>query len=150
MKKKEQKQPTKWSQMTADFKEKQDQKKQKIKAIPSRWKRFWAWVWYWISFVWIYAFKVLKDPFNLLIFAIVTIIYSGSVWGFYLAALLCGWNATEQGKWLIGIGTSVWAWWLSPAGSPFILLCVFTTLGVRTLMEIIRGAIKRKKVKDNV
>ena len=56
---------------------------------------------------------------------------------------MCGLN-TQVGKILIGIGSAVWAWWLSPVGSPFILIVTFTSIGIKSLYNILR----RKKYNE--
>lgn len=107
----------------------------RIRKEPNRFKRLLKYIWYWFLFPWKWAFVNIRDWRTLVIFLIVLAVYSGSVWGWYLGALLCGWTSTEAGVWLIGIGSAVWAWWLSPLGSPFILLCVCSTIGIKALFN---------------
>lgn len=121
-------------------------KKSQIRSEPSKFKRFWKWVWYYLTFIWVWSWHNVKDC--LWLFAIVVFIYSGSVWIFYAAAIFVGWS-TALGKTLIGIGSGVWAWWLSPLGSPFILLCVVTTLGLKALFEGIKAIIRKRSENNN-
>ena len=121
-------------------------KKSQIRQEPSKFKRFWKWVWYYLTFVWVWAWNNVKDC--LWLFAIVVFVYSGSVWVFYASAIFVGWTSTDLGKSLIAIGSGVWAWWMSPLGSPFILLCVVTTLGIKALIESIKAIIRKKRAKN--
>jgi len=126
---------TYYQALKREYNKKQTAWKIHIRFKQTKWQRFWGWVWYLIAFPWVWLLYNIRDWRTAIIFAIVLLVYSGSVWGFYLAALFCGWNTTEAGRVLIGIGSSVWAWWLSPVGSPFILLCTFTTMGVKVLFD---------------
>lgn len=130
-------------EMQKQFSEKQEQERNKIKAEPKKFKRFWKWILYFLIFPWKWAFINIRDWRTAIIFLIVLAVYSGSVWGFYLSALLVGGKSTELGSWLWGVGTAIWAWWLSPAGSPFILLCVCTTIGIKALFNKIKKLKKK-------
>lgn len=125
----------KYTEIENQYKQQQTEWKNKIKQEPSKLKRFFKWLWFFIAFPFVWLFVNIRDLKTAIIFLIVLAVYSGSVWGFYLASLLCGWTSTDVGKWLFGIGTTIWAWWLSPAGSPFILLCIVTTIGVKALFN---------------
>lgn len=120
------------------YNEFQNARKTKIKSEPNKWKRFWKWVWYLISFPWIWLFYNARDWRTAICIVVSFLLWSASVWGFYLAALLCGWT-TDAAKWLMGIGTTVWAWWLSPVGSPFILLVTITAIGMKTIFDKIKS-----------
>lgn len=135
----------KFSELEIEYKLKQEAWKLKIRQEPNKHKRFWKWVLYWLAFPWVWAWTNIRDWHTALLFVIVVVVYSGSVWGFYLAALFCGWTSTDVGKWLIGIGSGVWAWWLSPAGSPFILLCTVTTIGVKAIINKIRDHLIKRR-----
>lgn len=128
------------------FNETQALERARIREEPKKGKRFWKWVWYVFVFPWKWAFVNIRDWRTAVIFLIVVLLYSGSVWGFYLGALFCGWTSTDAGKWLVGVGSAVWVWWLSPAGSPFILLCVSTTIGVKAIFDAIKARKERRKV----
>jgi hypothetical protein len=128
-------------ELEAKYKEQDERRKEKIRATPSKFKRFWKWVWYFIAFPWIWLFYNIRDWRSAICGVISLLLWSSSVWGFYLASLLCGWKSTEAGLWLFGIGTTVWIWWASPVGSPFILLVTMTAIG----MKMIFDKIKRRK-----
>lgn len=117
-----------------------NKRKLKIRLDPNRFRRFWKWVWYFISFPFVWLFFNIRDWRSLICVIISFLLWSSSVWAFYLAALLCGWT-TDAAKWLIGIGSAVWLWWLSPMGSPFILLVTVTSIGLKSLFNIFK---KRK------
>lgn len=115
-----------------------------IKQEPSRWKRFWKLVWWFLKdpFMWIWHHR--KDWKTVVIFIVVNVVASGSVWAFYLAAVIVG-PGTSLGKWLWGIGSAVWAWWLLPA-SPYTLIVIGLTIGIRALIaEIEKRHIKNEK-----
>lgn len=119
------------------YKEKQEVWKSKIRQEPSRFKRFWKWVWYLIAFPFVWLFYNIRDWRSAICVIISFLLWSCSVWLWYLLAMITGWN-TETGKWFIGIGSAVWVWWASPVGSPFILLVTITAIGIKALWDKIR------------
>lgn len=114
-----------------------------IRQEPSGWKRFWKLVWWLMKepLQWIWHHR--KDWKTVVIFAAVNIVASGSVWAFYLAAVIVGLK-TSLGKWLWGIGSAVWAWWLLPA-SPYTLFVIGVTIGIRALVS----ELERKHMKND-
>lgn len=118
------------------YKESQEKRKEEIRREPKKSKRFWKWCWYFVSFPFRWIWANLHDWRTMVVFAIVFAIYSGSVWGFYLAAFLVGWTS-ELGLWLQGIGSAVWIWWLGPL-SPFTELVIITTIGIKALFDKIK------------
>ena len=130
-----------------EYNDKQKSWKDKIKAEPSKFKRFWKWVWYLIAFPFVWLFYNCRDWRSLVCILISLLLWSSSVWAFYLGALLCGWT-TDTAKWLIGIGTAVWIWWASPVGSPFILLVTFTAIAMKILFNKIKKVHCKKKSND--
>ena len=79
------------------------------------------------------------------------LLWSSSVWLWYVLALCSGWT-TDAAKWFLGIGSAVWIWWASPVGSPFILLVTFTAIGIKAIFNKIKNREKkshRKKRKIN-
>lgn len=121
------------------YKEQAEKRKNAIRAKPTKWKRFWGWIWYSVCFPWVWAFYNIRDWRTAVIFVISMIVVSASVWGFYLTALFFGWTATDIGKTLISVGSAVWVWWLSPVGSPFILICVALTIAIKMTFDKIKG-----------
>lgn len=99
----------KLKELEQQYKEKQDVWKNKIKSEPNKFKRFWKWVWFLIAFPFVWLFYNCRDYRTFICIIISLLLWSSSVWGFYLAALICGWT-TDVAKWLIGIGSSVWVW----------------------------------------
>lgn len=95
-------------------------------------------------FVW--AWNNLRDWETIVIFAIVLIAVSSEVWIFYLVALLT-WG-TEFSKWAIGIGSTLWAFWLAPA-TPFLPLCVAVTMGIKRFLVARRKRIMRDREFEN-
>jgi len=117
-----------------EYNNKQKAWKDHIREEPSKFKRFWKWVWYLIAFPFVWLFYNVRDWRSAICIVISFLLWSVSVWGFYLAALICGWT-TDAAKWLIGIGSAVWVWWASPIGSPFILCVTFTAIGIKTIFN---------------
>lgn len=124
------------------YNEQANKRKMKIRLTPSRFKRFWMWVWYFIAFPFVWLFYNIRDWRSAICVIISFLLWSSSVWAFYLAALLCGWNTNAE-KWLIGIGSGVWIWWMSPMGSPFILLVTMTAIGMKMLFDLIKRKVKK-------
>lgn len=133
-----------FSDIEEKYKAKQDAWKAKIKADPSKFKRFWKWVWFLIAFPFVWLFYNIRDWRSGVCVAISFLLWSSSVWIFYLLALITGWT-TDAAKWFLGIGSAVWVWWLSPVGSPFILLVTFTAIGLKALFN----KIKERRGKKN-
>ena len=127
-----------------EYNNKQKAWKDHIREEPSKFKRFWKWVWYLIAFPFVWLFYNVRDWRSAICIIISFLIWSASVWGFYLAALLCGWT-TDAAKWLIGIGSAVWVWWASPIGSPFILCVTFTAIGFKTILNKIQNKSNKEK-----
>lgn len=135
----------KYAEIEKEYKEKQVQWKTKIRLDTNRFRRFWKWVWFFIAFPFVWLFYNIRDWRSLICVLISFLLWSSSVWGFYLAALLCGWTTTAA-KWCLGVGTAVWVWWLSPAGSPFILIVTITSIGIKAIFNKIKE--RRKKKND--
>lgn len=105
-----------------------------IRLLPTKWKRFWAWVWFFIAFPFVWLFYNIRDWRTAIFIVISLLLWSSSVWIWYLLAICSGWT-TNLAKWFAGIGTAVWIWWASPVGSPFILLVTFTAIGMKALFN---------------
>lgn len=114
-----------------------------IRMKPSKWQRFWSWVWYLIAFPFVWLFYNIRDWRTAICIIISLLLWSSSVWVWYLLAIISGWT-TDLAKWFAGIGTAVWIWWASPVGSPFILLVTFTAIGMKALFNKIKSRKKRK------
>lgn len=127
-------------------KEKQRQYELKCKAEKTRIKcqkhHFFKLLWYYIKKPFVWLFANIKDWRTAVIFGIVCILVYSEVWVCLLLGLL-SWN-TERGKWIFGVGTTFAIWWLSPAGSPFLLICISLTILIKTLFNKIRYNIVSK------
>lgn len=128
-----------FSHIKEQYDAKQAEWKAKIKAEPKKGKRFWKWVWYWIAFPWVWLFYNIRDWRSAICILISLIVWSGTVWVPWLISLLCGWTSTTAGKWWFAVGSTVWIWWLSPMGSPFILLVTVTGIGIKIVFDKIRS-----------
>ncbi len=135
----------KFKDLQAKYDEQALRRKIKIRLETNKFKRFWKWVWYYIAFPWVWLFYNITDWRTAICVLISAALWSSSVWAFYLAAVLTG-LTTDVAKWLWGVGSAVWVWWLSPAGSPFILLVTLTSTGIKALWNKIRH---RKKDRNN-
>ena len=126
------------------YKEKQTLWKMKIRLDTNKFRRFWKWVWYLIAFPFVWLFYNIRDWRSAICVLISFLLWSSSVWLWYLLAIITGWN-TDTGKWFLGIGSAVWIWWASPVGSPFILLVTFTAIGMKMLFNKIKEHKNKKK-----
>ena len=115
------------------YNEQADKRKAKIKEETNRFKRFWKWVWYIICFPWVWLFYNVRDWRSLICLLRSLILWSASVWIWYVLYFL------TQNEWFFGIGTAVWVWWLSPVGSPFILLSTMTAIGIKAIFNKIKS-----------
>jgi len=118
--------------LEAKYKEQAERRKAKIRLEPNKFKRFWKWVWYLIAFPWIWLFYNARDWRSVICIIISFALWSASVWLFYLLYFL------TQNAWFLGIGSAVWVWWISPVGSPFILLVTITAIGMKALFNKIK------------
>ena len=126
---KRQKKPNK---VLEDYNKQQQKWKTKIKAEPNKFKRFWKWVWFLIAFPWVWVFYNIRDWRTAIIFGIVFLALSSEVWVPYLLGVIFNNN------WLLGVGTACWLFWLGP-GTPFMVICIIVTIGVKTLWNKITG-----------
>lgn len=115
------------------YNEQANKRKAKIKEEPSKFKRFWKWVWYIVCFPWVWLFYNVRDWRSLICLLISLALWSASVWVWYVLYFI------TQNEWFFGIGTAVWVWWLSPVGSPFILLSTMTAIGIKALFNKIKN-----------
>lgn len=113
-----------------------ERRKAEIRQEPSKWKRFWKWMWFWMSFPFRWVWMACHDWRILIILIIVFVVYSSSVWGFYLAGLIC-YKQESVRNWLWGIGSAMWVWWLGPF-TPFMELVVLTTMGIKAVIDKIK------------
>ena len=116
--------------------------KTSIRFKPTKWKRFWAWVWYLIAFPWVWLFYNIRDWRSLICIFISFVLWSSSVWLFYLLGFIFYYNESVRNT-MFGIGSAVWIWWASPVGSPFILLVTFTAIGFKALFNKIKNREKK-------
>ena len=90
--------------------------KLKIKFI-----NFLKWVW-----------QECKDWRTVVIFIIVVVFMYTPVWGGYLCHAIFGW------KWCSVVATTYLAFWAGPF-TPYFPLCIAITLGIRRLIDKIKG-----------
>lgn len=109
-----------------DYNNRQKAWKERIKAEPSKAKRFWKWVWYLFAFPWVWVFYNIRDWHTAIIFVITFLVLSSEVWVPYLLGVIF------NNSWLLGVGTACWLFWLGP-GTPFMVICIMATIGVKTL-----------------
>lgn len=120
-------------ELEQQYKDQAQKRKDNIRQEPNKFKRFWKWVWYLICFPFVWIFYNIRDWRSAICFLLSMVLWSASVWVFYVIYFI------TQNEWFLGIGIAVWAWWLSPLGSPFILLCTFTAIGMKALLNKIKS-----------
>ena len=137
----------KFSELEEKYKRQQNLWKMKIRLEPNKWKRFWKWVWYIIAFPWVWLWTNIRDWRTLLLFLIVCAVISCEVWVPYLIAFICWGNTTIRYS-MLGVGSACWLYWAGP-GSPFLLICIGITIGIKALFNKIReNKIKKQKIKE--
>ena len=100
-------------------------------------RKFWKMVWWWFKTPFVWIKDNIKDWRTLIIFAIVLIVMSSSVWLPLLFGIITG------NGWFYGIASAVFIWWQLP-GSPFIMICIGITIGIKALFNKIRGKHENK------
>ena len=135
-------------ELEQEYKHKQLIWKTSIRFKPTKWKRFWGWVWYLIAFPWVWLFYNIRDWRSLICILISFLLWSSSVWLFYLLGFIFYYNETVRTT-MFSIGSAVWIWWASPVGSPFILLVTFTSIGIKALFNKIKSREKKSHKKEN-
>lgn len=135
-------------ELEKEYKHKQLIWKTSIRFKPTKWQRFWSWVWYLIAFPWVWLFYNIRDWRTAICILVSFLLWSSSVWVWYVLALCSGWT-TDAAKWFLGIGSAVWIWWASPVGSPFILLVTFTAIGIKAIFNKIKNREKKSHKKNN-
>lgn len=135
-------------ELEQQYKHKQLIWKTSIRFKPTKWQRFWSWVWYLIAFPWVWLFYNIRDWRTAICILVSFLLWSSSVWVWYVLALCSGWT-TDAAKWFLGIGSAVWIWWASPVGSPFILLVTFTAIGIKAIFNKIKNREKKSHRKNN-
>lgn len=96
--------------------------------LKNKFIKFCKWVW-----------QECKDWHTVVIFAVVVVVMYSPVWGGYLCHALFGW------KWCSVMATAYLAFWAGPF-TPFFPLCIAITLGIRKIVDKIKG---KDKTKDN-
>lgn len=131
---------TKLEQIQKAYEEKQNAKKEKIRQEPKKFKRFWKWVWFWCTFPWIWLWYNMKDWRTAIFILISLTIWSATVW---VPGLL---GFIFNNGWLLGLAGTIWLWWLSPCGSPFIELVVLTAIGMKAVFNKIKMRHHKKEI----
>ena len=136
-------------ELEEEYKKKQRLWKMSIRLDTNKFRRFCKWVWYLIAFPFVWLFYNMRDWRSIICVIISFLLWSSSVWVWYLLAIFTGWTSTTIGKWFLGIGSAIWVWWISPVGSPFILLVSLTSIGIKALFNKIEDfKDKRKKKRE--
>lgn len=121
-------------ELEKEYNEKQLKWKTHIRLDTNKFRRFFKWVWFLIAYPWIWLFYNMRDWRSIICVLVSFVLWSASVWVWYLLAIITGWN-TDTAKWFIGVGSAVFVWWASPVGSPFILLVTITAIGFKGILN---------------
>ena len=127
-----------FKELESDYKKRQLAWKVHIRMKPTKAKRFWSWVWYLVAFPWVWLFYNIRDWRSVLCIIISFLLWSSSVWLFYLLGCIFYYSETIRTS-MFAIGSAVWVWWASPVGSPFILLVTMTSIGMKALLNKINN-----------
>ena len=128
----------KLKELESRYNEQANKRKQAIRDDPNKFHRFWRWILYLICFPLIWLFYNIRDWHSAVCVIISFALWSASVWLFYLLYFI------TQNAWFLGIGSAVWIWWISPVGSPFLLLVTITAIGMKALFN----KLKTRKPKE--
>ena len=133
----------KFNEIEDKFKQDQQAWKDRIKAEPNKFKRFWKWVWYLIAFPFVWIWVNIRDWRTALIFVIVFLLVSSEVWVPYLIGAIF-WNNEPLRISMFSVGSACWLFWLGP-GTPFLVICIGITIGVKGIFNKIKD--HRNKIK---
>ena len=131
-----------FKEIESRFKSKQAAEKEKIKAEPNKFKRFWKWIWHWIIFPFKWIFINIRDWRTALIFVIVFLLVSSEVWIPYLIGFI-GWNNEPLRITMFSVGSACWLFWAGP-GTPFLVICIGLTIAIKGVFNKIKERKKRK------
>lgn len=131
--KKKVKKVSKFKEVEEKFKQDQQEWKARIKLEPNKFKRFWKWVWYLIAFPWKWIWVNIRDWHTFLIFIITVLVVSSEVWVPYLIGFIC-WNNEPLRISMMSVGSACWLFWAGP-GTPFLVICIVITIGVKGLFN---------------
>lgn len=132
-----------FKELEVEFKEKQSLEKQKIKEVPNKAKRMLYWGLYLCVFPFKWLWVNIRDYRTAIIFVIVFIVVSSEVWVPYLIGVICWANEPVRIS-MFSVGSACWLFWLGP-GTPFLVICIGLTIGVKALFNKIK--FRHKKVK---
>ena len=132
-----------FKELEVEFKEKQSLEKEKIKAIPSKGKRILKWIIYLCVFPFKWLWVNIRDYRTAIIFALVFIVLSSEVWVPYLIGVICWANEPVRIS-MFSVGSACWLFWLGP-GTPFLVICIGLTIGVKALFNKIKFRHKKAK-----
>ena len=136
----------KFNEIEDKFKQDQQAWKDRIKAEPNKFKRFWKWVWYLIAFPFVWIWVNIRDWRTALIFVIVFLLVSSEVWVPYLIGAIF-WNNEPLRISMFSVGSACWLFWLGP-GTPFLVICIGITIGVKGIFNKIKEHRNKNKTLD--
>ena len=114
------------------------ERKAKIKAIPGRWRRFWAWIGYFLTITWKWLFLTLRDWKSWVIFLSCVTVTSSTVWVGYLLYLIFRW------KWALAMATGSLFFWNCVPCTPFIAINLFFTILIKKTAETAQNRRKQR------
>lgn len=117
-----------FKELNNEFDISKEMKKNIIKIEPNRFKRMLMWLWYFISFPFSWVWVNIRDWKTAVIFGLTVLIVSSEVWLLYLIYFITG------NQWCLGVGSACLVFWLGP-GTPFIVLCIGITMGIKALLN---------------
>lgn len=117
------------------YKEQQRTRKEEINRESNKFIRLLKMLWMWVSFPFIWIFYNIRDWHTAIIFVICFAILSSEIWIPYLIGLLT--IGTSFSKWCFGFASACWMFWLGP-GTPFLVIVIGVTIGVKALLNKFR------------
>lgn len=119
-------------------------KKWELEQNHPKGRRFFPWLYMVLVLPWVLIWRWLRHDWHLfIVFGIWCAVVSCEVWFPYLMGFIT-WG-TAKSKWWFGIGSAFWIWWLSPGGSPFLLICLCLTVATEAAWKGIKALRKRRR-----
>lgn len=111
----------------------QTRRKNVIKQEPNKWKRFWMWVWFLIAWPFRWLWVECRDWRTFIIFVLTMAVVGSEVWVPLVLAWVFWSNQAVRAS-MLSVAGACETFWLLP-GTPFIPLCIFITMGIKTLFD---------------
>ena len=136
-------------ELEKQYKEFQEKRKAKIRAKPTKWKRFWGWVWFLLTFSFVWVFYNIRDWRTFIIYCLVNVLVSSEIWIPFFIATVCWYNEPLRNS-MISAGMAGILFWNVVPFTPYIAICIFLTIAIKSVFNKIRDKrLKKKKLNED-